>query len=144
MITDELIREVFEKYRTVAVFGMSRNPEKSAHWVPAYLLSKGYNIIPVNPSVDQILDRKSYPNLKEIEEKIEILEVFRPSDQVLDIVKAALERKKERGDIAVIWLQEGIQNEEARKLAEEAGITFVQDRCMHKERERLFPESKSG
>jgi predicted CoA-binding protein len=108
--------------------------------VPAYLLSKGYDIIPVNPYVDKIVGRKSYPNLKDIQEKIDIIEVFRPSDRVLDVVKEALVRKEERGDIAVIWLQEGIQNEEARKLAEEAGIVFVQDRCMYKEFKRLFPE----
>lgn len=140
MTTDELIREILGKYRTVAVYGMSQNPGKPAHSVPAYLLSKGYDIIPVNPYVDKIVGRKSYPNLKDIQEKIDIIEVFRPSDRVLDVVKEALVRKEERGDIAVIWLQEGIQNEEARKLAEEVGIVFVQDRCMYKEFKRLFPE----
>jgi predicted CoA-binding protein len=140
MTTDELIREVLQKYRTVAVYGMSQNPEKPAHSVPAYLLSKGYNIIPVNPYADKIVGRKSYPNLKRIQEKIDIIEVFRPSADVVDVVKEALVRKEERGDIAVIWLQEGIQNEEARKLAEEVGIVFVQNRCMYKEFKRLFPE----
>jgi predicted CoA-binding protein len=144
MITDERIREVYQKYRTIAVYGMSENPKKPAHSVPSYLLSKGYNIIPVNPYADEIVGRKSYPNLKDIEEKIDIVEVFRPSDQVVDVVKEALVRKKERGDIAVIWLQEGIQNEEARRLAEEAGIVFVQDRCMRKEFRRLFPERETN
>ncbi|MCH7761845.1 CoA-binding protein [candidate division TA06 bacterium] len=105
MITDNLIREIFEKYRTIAVYGMSRFEHKPSHRVPAYLLSKGFKIIPVNPFTNQILGRKSYPNLKDIEDKIDILEGFRPSDQVLGIVQEDLERKKERGDIAVIWLQ---------------------------------------
>ena len=140
MTKDELIREIFQRYRNVAVYGMSRDPGEPAHSVPAYLLSKGYNVIPVNPYADEIIGRKSYPDLKEIEERIDIVEVFRPSADVVDVVKQALARKKERGDIAVIWLQEGIENEEARELAEEMGIVFIQDRCMYKEFRRLFPE----
>lgn len=140
MKNDNLIREIFEKYRTIAVYGMSRFELKPAHRVPAYLLSKGYNILPINPFADQILGRKSYPDFKEIPENIEIVEVFRPSYYVFEVVKDALSRKKAKGDIDVIWLQEGIQNEVARKLAEESGITFVQDRCMVKEYKRLFPD----
>lgn len=140
MITDEILRQVFEKYKTIAVYGMSRFPEKPAQWVPAYLLSKGYSIIPINPFAEEILGRKSYPDLKEIPEKIEILEIFRPSYSVFEVVKMALTRKKERGDIEVIWLQEGIENNDSRDLAEEAGITFIQNRCMVSEHKRLFPE----
>ncbi|MFQ6093601.1 MAG: CoA-binding protein [bacterium] len=140
MTTDELIREIFERHRTVAVYGMSTNVCKPAHSVPAYLLSKGYNIIPINPYADVIGGRKCHPNLRDIQERIDILEIFRPSDQVLDVVKEALQRKKERGDVAVIWLQEGIQNDEAKKLAQEANLTFVQNRCMRREHRRLFPE----
>ena len=140
MTTDEAIRQIFEGNQTIVVDGMSRDPGKPAHSVPAYLLSKGYSIIPLNPHAGRIAGRKCYSKLKDIEEKIDILEVFRPSDQVVDIVKEALERKDERGDIAVIWLQQGIQNEEANKLTEEANITFVQNRCMRREYKRLFPE----
>jgi predicted CoA-binding protein len=144
MTEDEFIREILKKYRNIAVYGISENPEKPAHSVPAYLLSKGYNIIPVNPYADKIIGRKSYPDLKEIEERIDIVEVFRPSADVVNVVKQALARKKERGDIAVIWLQEGIRNEEARELAEEMGVVFIQDRCMRKEFKRLFPERAEG
>ena len=140
MITDEILRQVFEKYKTIAVYGMSRFPEKPAQWVPAYLLSKGYSIIPINPFTEGILGRKSYPDLKDIPERIEILEVFRSSYSEFEIVKMALSRKKERGDIDVIWFQEGIENNDSRGLAEEAGITFIQDRCMVSEHKRLFPE----
>ena len=140
MTTDEAIREIFKKHRTVVVFGMSTNPEKPAHSVPVFLQSKGYSIIPVNPHADEIAGCKCYTNLKDVEEKIDILEVFRPSDQVPDVVQEALERKRERGDIAVIWLQEDIQNDEAGKLAEKANVIFIQNRCMRKEHKRLFPE----
>jgi hypothetical protein len=137
MTTPEQIREIFKKYKTIAVYGMSKNREKPAHTVPAYLLLQGYTIIPINPSAEEILNRKCYPTMKAVEETIDILEVFRPSDEAPDIVREAVERKRERGDIAVIWLQEGIINDVARRLAEEAGIAFVQDRCMYKEYRRL-------
>ena len=140
MKTESLMREIFEKYRTIAVCGMSRTPGKAAHAVPAYLYLKGYKIIPVNPSADEILGIKCYPSVKDVPEKIEILEVFRPSDQALNVVKEAVERKAERGDIEVIWLQEGIANDEAKELAEKAGIKFIQDKCMYKEFVKVFPD----
>ena len=139
MASNELIPEVLKKYRTIAVYGMSTNPEKAAYRVPAFLLSMGYIIIPVNPGADVILDRRCYHSLQEVEEQIDIIEVFRPSEQAGAVVQEALARKKERGDVAVIWLQEGIQNEEAELLAEKNGIVFIQDRCMFKEYKRVFP-----
>lgn len=140
MTDDGRIREVFEKYKTVAVYGMSRDPNKPSHYVPVHLQSEGYNVIPVNPSTAEIVGLKSYSGLQAVPECIEILNVFRPSDQVEGIVREALERRRERGDIEVIWLQEGIADEGAGKLAEEAGVIFVQDRCMGKEFRRLFPK----
>jgi uncharacterized protein len=142
MELDDVIHDIITQYRTIAVYGMSKNPEKAAFRVPAYLSSKGYSIIPVNPSADRILEQKCFPDLSGIQEKIDILEVFRPSDQALEVVKEAISRRKTKGDIAVIWLQEGIRNEEARKLAEEHGVTFIQDRCMYKEYQRCFPENE--
>jgi predicted CoA-binding protein len=139
---EDLLRDIFEKHKTIAVYGMSNNVEKASHKVPSFLLSKGYNIIPVNPRADTVMNRKSYPNLESIPENIEILDVFRPSDQVLDVVKEAVARKKQRGDIDVIWLQLDIKNEEAKKIAEEAGITFVQNRCMMREFKRIFNERR--
>ena len=136
---DNDIKEILEMNHTITVYGMSTNPEKPAHYVPVFLQSKGYTIIPVNPKADTIAECKCYPTLEDIEEKIDILLVFRPSDQVLDVVKEAVDRKKATGDIDVIWLQLGIQNNEARKLAEEAGIPFIQNRCMKIEHNRLFP-----
>ncbi|MFH1052699.1 MAG: CoA-binding protein [bacterium] len=131
------ISEIFEKYKTIAVFGMSTNDVKPSHYVPAFLLSQGYNIIPVNPGAKEIAGQKSYKNILDIEDDIDILNVFRPSGQVLEIVEEAVERKKQRGDIDLIWLQEGIMNDEAKKLAESHGIEFIQDKCMFKEYKNL-------
>ena len=143
MIRDEDIKDILKKYRTIAVYGMSKNQEKAAHYVPAFLLGKGYAIIPVNPTADEIIKLKCYADLKNIAEQIDILQVFRPSAQVPEVVQEALDRKRVRGDIAVIWLQDGIYNEEARKRAEQAGIIFIQDRCMMKEFKRFFSQEKS-
>lgn len=138
MENNALIPEVLKKYRTIAVYGMSTNPEKAAHRVPAFLASKGYTVIPVNPGADMILERRCYHSLQEVEERIDIVEVFRPSAEAGAVVQEALARKKEWGDVAVIWLQEGIQNEAAKTLAEKNGIIFIQDRCMLKEYNRVF------
>jgi len=137
MSSDATIREVLERYRSVAVYGMSKNPEKAAHTVPAYLLSHGFTVFPINPSAEEILGLKCYDSVGEVEGSIEILDVFRPAHEAPAIVEEAVERKGTRGDVAVIWLQEGIINDEAKHLAEEAGITFIQDRCIYKELRRL-------
>jgi len=137
---DKLIHEVFETCRTVAVYGMSQNPDKPAHYVPLFLLSKGYTIIPINPHTDQIIGRRCYPHLRDVQEEIDTLEVFRPSEQVPAIMREAAARRKEKGDISVVWLQEGIQNPEAQRIAEDAGIVCIQDRCMQKEFKRVFAE----
>jgi predicted CoA-binding protein len=138
MPTIEHLRNIFERYKTIAVYGMSRDPGKAAQWVPSFLHSKGYNIIPINPNADKIIGRKAYHRLEEVQEHIEVLEIFRPSGQVPGVVREAVERKKKKGDIYVIWLQSGIRSDEARKLAEESDILFVEDRCMYVEFRRIF------
>ncbi len=130
--SDEEIKEFFS-LKNVAVVGMSKNQEKAAHYVPKYLSENGYNIIPVNPTADQILDKKSYHSLDEIDQDIDIVDVFRPSDQVLPFVKEAIKKKPK-----VIWLQEGIHNSEAEELARKEGIKVVFNRCMLAEHQRLF------
>ena len=130
--SDEEIKEIFS-LKNVAVVGMSKNQEKAAHYVPKYLSENGYNIIPVNPTADQILDKKSYHSLDEIDQDIDIVDVFRPSDQVLPFVKEAIKKKPK-----VIWLQEGIHNSEAEELARKEGIKVVFNRCMLAEHQRLF------
>ena len=117
---------------------MSRNAAKPAYRVPVYLSSRGYNTIPVNPFTKKIMARRSYPSLKDVPAPVDIVQVFRRSNQALNTVRDALERKRQRSDVEVIWLQEGIENEEARRLALDAGVVFIQNRCMYKELRRLL------
>ena len=129
--SDEEIREILS-FKNVAVVGMSKNSEKAAHYVPKYLSENGFNIIPINPTTDEILDKKCYSDVNQVESEIDIVDVFRPSDQVLPVVEEAIKKKPK-----VIWLQEGIHNAEAEALARKAGITVVFNRCMLAEHQRL-------
>jgi len=130
--TDEEIKQIFS-LKNVAVIGMSKNQEKAAHYVPKYLAQNGYNIMPVNPTADEILDKKCYSSVGDVSEPIDIVDVFRPSEQVLPVVQEAIKKKPK-----VIWLQEGIHNEEAEDLARKSGIKVVFNRCMLAEHQRLF------
>ncbi len=134
---DAHIRKILTTHRTVAVYGCSTMPEKPAHYVPAYLQAQGYEIIPINPGAMEILGVRSHAGLADVPGTIEILDVFRPPRDALGVALEAVERRGAKGDIAVVWLQLGIRNEEARDLVERAGITFVQDRCMLAEHKRL-------
>ncbi len=136
MTEEEKIRQIFS-FKNIAVVGMSDNPEKPSNRVPAYLMKQGYKIIPVNPTKNEIMGLKSYKSLLDIEDEVDVVNVFRRPEQVLEVVKDAIERKKKRGDIKAIWLQEGIINDEAKKLAEENGLLFVQDKCMFREHLRI-------
>ncbi len=127
------MKEIFDSYKNIAVYGMSKNEYKTAYSVPAFILNQGYNIIPVNPSTDEINGLKCFPKLESIPDKIDILNVFRPSADCLNVVQEAVERRKQKGDIKLIWLQEGIINHEAELLAKENDIDFIQDRCIYKE-----------
>ncbi len=129
---DEEIREVLAKYSTVAVVGCSRDPAKDAHTVPKFVQERGYRVIPVNPFVEEILGERTYPNVKDIPFSIDIVNVFRPSDQVGPVVDDAL-----KTDAKVIWMQLGIRNDEAAERASAAGLTVIQDRCMRIELRRL-------
>ncbi|MDY6836144.1 MAG: CoA-binding protein [Chloroflexota bacterium] len=140
MVSDQDMRNLFENNRSIAVYGMSTDPEKPSQAVPVFLQSKGYDVIPVNPRADTIINLKSYPNLHDVEANIDVVDVFRPSDQTVAVVEEAVQRNRERGDVRVIWLQEGIVNQESQRLAEQAGLVFIQDRCMKKEYKRIFEQ----
>lgn len=127
------IEEILKTYKSIAVYGMSANHAKAAHRVPAFMKTVGYNIIPINPVNDEILGMKVYKKLSEVEENIEILNVFRPSEVADDIVLEAIERHKKNGDIKVIWFQEGIFSQNGKKLADENGILYIENKCMYKE-----------
>ena len=130
--TDEQIKK-FYSLKNIAVIGMSKNSEKAAHYVPKYLAEKGYNIIPVNPTADKILDKKCYREIIEVPDSVDIVDVFRPSEEVLPVVHEAIKKNPK-----VIWLQEGIHNPESEDLARKAGIEVVFNRCMLAEHQRLF------
>lgn len=130
--TDAAIREVLE-YDTIAVVGCSSTPGKAAHGVPSYLLEQGYEIVPVNPFADEVFGRETVDSLADVEAEVDVVCVFRPSDEVDGIVDEALERE----DVDAIWTQLGIRDDEAAARAEADGRTVVQDRCMKVEHGRL-------
>ena len=130
--SDEEIIEILN-LKKVAVIGMSKHQEKAAHFVPKYLSENGFEIIPVNPNSDEILNKKCYKEINDIKDDIDVVDVFRPSEDVLPFVKDAIKKNPR-----VIWLQEGIHNEEAENLAREHGIDVVFNRCMLAEHQRLM------
>jgi predicted CoA-binding protein len=133
--SDDEIKK-FYTMKNIAVVGMSKNEEKAAHYVPRYLIDHGYNVIPVNPTVTEILGRKSYPAVSSIPDRIDIVDIFRRSEDVPSVVEDTL--KKE--DIKVIWMQEGIYSKQAEKMAKEKDISAVYNRCMMAEHRRLFSD----
>lgn len=123
--------EVLKRYRAVAVVGASRDPSKWAHIVPKYLKEQGYSIIPINPTASEILGEKAYKSLMEVPEEVEVVEVFRPSEEVPRLAEEVIQRRKARGDVKVLWLQLGITaNEDTKKRLKEAGIALVENACM--------------
>lgn len=136
-------KNIFDNYKNIAVVGMSKSIEKAAHTVPGYMKKQGYNIVPVNPNAEIIMKMKVYPNLLEIEEQIDMINVFRPSYDCLEVVEQAIERKNKRGDVKVIWLQLGILSNDAKMMAEENGIEFVQDRCIYVEHKQYLKDKLS-
>jgi len=130
--SDEQIRDILS-LKKVAVIGMSKHSSKAAHFVPKYLSDNGYDITPINPTAEEILGKKCYNTVSEIDEEIEIVDIFRPSDQILPFVQEAIKKKPK-----VIWLQEGIHNSEAEELARKVGIKVIFNRCMLAEHRRLL------
>ena len=137
----EEIKEILTKSKTVAVVGLSRNPDKDSYNVSAYLKKQGFRIIPVNPFAGKILGEKSYKDLLEIpveiQKNIDVVDVFRPAKDVPIIVEQAVRLNKAHGKPCVIWMQLGIVNEQAAAMAKKAGLTVVMDKCMMVEHQRL-------
>ncbi|MDP6418847.1 MAG: CoA-binding protein [Candidatus Krumholzibacteria bacterium] len=128
------IRGILENYRVIAVVGLSPKPDRPSHRVSAYMQEQGYRIIPVHPIAEEILGEKAWPSLEAIpaEEGVEIVNLFRPPDKVPPHVEEAIRIKAK-----VVWMQEGIVNNEAAKRAKEAGLEVVQGRCLLKEHKLL-------
>ena len=131
--SDSELRKIYE-LKNIAVVGMSKNEEKPAHFVPKYLIEHGYNVIPVNPTITEVLGRKSYPSIANMPEDVDVVDVFRRSEDAPVVVMDAMKKK----GIKVIWMQEGIYNEEAERKAKENGMDVVYNRCMMAEHKRLF------
>jgi len=119
---------------TVAVVGCSRTPGKAAHGVPRYLLDHGYDVVPVNPNAGEIFGRKAYDTLAAVPDRVDLVDVFRPGEEVPGIVDGALGREDVRG----VWMQVGIRHDDAADRAERGGLSVVQDRCIKVEHRRLF------
>ena len=131
--TDEEIRK-FYIFRNIAVVGMSRDPAKEANSVPKYMIERGYNIIPVNPLASEILGRRTYSRVSDIKSQVDIIDIFRPSNDVLPVVEDSIKKD----GISVIWLQQGIHNVEAEKIALDNKIEVVFNRCIMAEHIRLI------
>ena len=124
-------KRVLERARTVAVVGISDDPEKPSHSVPAFLQRIGYRVIPVNPRLDEVLGERAYRSLDEVREPIDVVEVFRSPRHAPAIARQAVAI-----GAGALWLQEGIRSDEARAIAEAGGLAFVEDRCMRLEAKR--------
>jgi len=133
MYSDRTLKDILSSTKTIASVGLSSNPEKVSYGVGAYLLEQGYQVIPVNPTADEILGEKVYPDLESVPENIDVVQVFRRPEDIPPVVDAAI-----KAGAKVVWMQLGIVNEEAEQAAREAGLQVVMDRCMRAEHMRLI------
>jgi predicted CoA-binding protein len=136
------IEEILTKRKTIVIVGLSRDSDKDSHRVSAYLKAHGFHIIPVNPFANEILGEKSYERLLDIppdvQKTIEVVDIFRPAEDVPSIVEQAIKLKTLYGTLQVVWMQLGIANEEAAEAAKKAELTVVMNKCMMVEHSRLF------
>jgi len=122
-------QQILAEAKVIAVVGASREPWKPSHSVPLQMLRHGWTIIPVNPYADEIFGLKAYPALADIEQPFDLVDIFRPAADALEIVRQAVALKA-----PAVWLQSGIVSAEARRIATEAGLDYVEDRCLAVER----------
>ncbi|SDZ79633.1 hypothetical protein SAMN04488065_0379 [Haloplanus vescus] len=127
--TDEEIRSLLDA-ETIAVVGCSGTPGKAAHDVPAYLQEQGYDVIPINPNRDVVLGREAPDSLGDVADDVDLIDVFRPSEEVSSIVDDAVKRRQRHDDVEGLWLQRGIRDDAAADRARDAGLVVVQDRCL--------------
>ncbi len=125
---ETIVREA----ETIAVVGLSSNPEKASHEVGSYLKDQGYRIIPVNPNEDEVLGERAYETVEQIPEEVDVVDVFLPSEKTPEAAEDAV-----RAGAKTLWLQEGIESEEARRIAEEGSLAYIENRCMRKTHEGL-------
>jgi predicted CoA-binding protein len=126
-------RRILERYRRIAMVGLSSNPFRPSHFAAVYLLSEGYDVIPVNPRESEVLGRHCYPTLLDVPEPVEVVDIFREPAAVPEIVEQAIAKHAK-----VIWMQLGVIHEESARRACDAGMDVVMDRCMKIEHARFF------
>ena len=133
MIDSNELRRILRECKTLAVVGLSANEMRPSYFAAKYMQDHGYRIIPVNPNYDEILGEKCYPDLASIPEPVDIVDLFQRSERVMPFAEQAIEIGAK-----VVWMQLGVINEEAAKLARDAGLEVVMDRCVKIEYARLF------
>jgi len=131
--SDAQIRQILETASTIAIVGLSDRPDRDSYQVAEYLQAHGYRVIPVNPTVDAVLGEQSYARVADIPEMIDIVDVFRRPDSAVEVVADAIE-----AGARVVWMQLGVVNQEAARMAEAAGLQVVMDRCIKIEHRRLL------
>jgi predicted CoA-binding protein len=133
MTNDQMMKEILLSAKTIASVGLSSNQEKESYGVAAYLKEQGYHILPVNPTAAEILGEQVFPDLSSIPEKVDVVQVFRKSEDVPPVVDEAI-----KIGAKVVWMQEGIVNEEAAQKARAAGLQVVMNACMRATHRRLI------
>ena len=136
-LSDDQMKQILLECKTIAVVGLSDKPHRDSFKVAAYMQNQGYRIIPVHPRVSEVLGEAAYKNLADIPDKIDLVNVFRKSEETPAVVEQAIPLKPR-----AIWLQLGIANDEAAAIAKAADMDFVQDRCIKVEHPRLFCNGK--
>ncbi|MFD1512101.1 CoA-binding protein [Halomarina rubra] len=131
--SNERLRDLLESTRTIAVVGCSGTPGKDAHGIPKYMQRHGYDVVPVNPFADEVLGEAAYDSLADVPEGVDMVNVFRPSDEVAGIVDSVLDRE----DVDTVWCQLGITDDEAGERVEASGRNFVQNKCLKVEHAKL-------
>lgn len=127
-------REVLRKYKTIAVVGASKNPQKDAYTVPQFMKDHGYMIVPINPTADEIVGEKAYPSLvdlpPEIASRVEIVDVFRPSEELPQVAQQVVDFHRKYGRPFVFWAQLGLENEEAKQILSKHQIPYIMNACL--------------
>jgi uncharacterized protein len=133
MMNDTQLTELLRRAKTIAVVGLSGNRTRASYGVSRFLQRQGYRVIPVNPNETEVLGQRAYPSLRDVPDSIDIVNIFRRSEKVPEVVEDALQK-----GTRCIWMQEGIVNNEAAQKAEAAGVPVVMNRCILKELARLL------
>lgn len=128
----DMIRKILTECRTIGVVGASSNPARASNHVASYMKAQGYRVIPVNPNEQTVVGEPAYPSLTEVPGSVDLVDIFRWSEDVLPIVQEAIAH-----GARAVWLQEGVVNEPAAQLAREAGLAVVMDRCWLKDHAAL-------